>query len=97
MTKGGTTYILTNRPGGALYIGVTSNLIRRIYEHRSGIGSAFTGSYDITRLVWFEQYDEIVAAITREKQLKAWRRAWKIALIREHNPKWDDLYPLISR
>jgi len=97
MAKCGYTYMLTNKPFGTLYIGVTSNLRRRIHAHRTGIGGAFTCKYDLTNLVWFETYDLITDAIQCEKQLKAWRRAWKIALIEKHNPDWHDLYPGIAQ
>jgi len=97
MTKGGATYILASKPGGTLYVGVTNDLVRRVYEHRTGAADGFTKNYGVKALVWFEQYDTIEDAIAREKQLKAWRRSWKVALIRERNPNWDDLYDLICR
>ena len=90
-------YILASTIGGTLYIGVTSNLVRRIYEHRMGLADSFTKKYRIHRLVYFEQYSEIEAAILREKRLKKWNRAWKIRLIEESNPNWDDLYPQIAQ
>src|SRR5437660_1689006 len=90
-------YILASRIGGTLYIGITSNLIRRVYEHKMGLADGFTKKYRIHRLVYFEQYDDAEAAITREKQLKKWQRAWKVQLIEEKNPNWDDLYPQIGR
>jgi putative endonuclease len=89
-------YILANRIGGTLYVGVTSNLIRRVYEHREKLVRGFTGKYNVVRLVYFEEYGEIGAAIQREKQMKKWRRAWKVRLIEERNPNWDDLYPTIA-
>ena len=91
MTKGGYVYILTNRPGGSLYIGVTANLEKRLSEHRLGIGSKFTHRYNLHRLVHYEACDEIEYAIAREKQLKAWRREWKLALIEAHNPEWREV------
>ncbi len=90
-------YILASRIGGTLYIGVTNNLIRRVYEHRQGLVEGFTKQYGVHRLVYFEQFDDIEQAILREKRLKKWDRAWKIQLIEENNPNWDDLYPRIAR
>jgi putative endonuclease len=75
-----------------LYIGVTSDLIRRIHEHRTGVVEGFTKKYGVHRLVYFEDTDSVEAAITREKQLKKWNRAWKIELIEKTNPDWSDLY-----
>ena len=89
-------YILASRIGGTLYIGVTNDLIRRVYEHKMGVADSFTKRYRIHRLVYFEQFGDIEAAIIREKQLKKWNRAWKIQLIEEKNPNWDDLYPQIA-
>jgi putative endonuclease len=90
-------YILASAIGGALYIGVTNDLVRRVYEHRMGLADGFTKKYRIHRLVYFEQYSEIEAAIVREKRLKKWNRAWKIRLIEESNPNWDDLYTQIAQ
>jgi len=84
-------YILASRPNGTLYIGVTSDLARRIEAHRSGAVGGFTKKYDVERLVYFELHDDMLAAIHREKQLKKWNRAWKIRLIQEKNPEWNDL------
>ena len=89
-------YILANKIGGTLYIGVTSDLIRRIAEHRLKSVKSFTKKYDVDRLVYFEQFDDVENAIRREKRLKKWNRAWKIRLIEELNPNWDDLYPGIA-
>jgi putative endonuclease len=89
-------YILASRISGTLYVGVTNNLVRRIYEHRNGLVDGFTKKYHVHRLVYFEQYSDIETAITREKRLKRWNRAWKIQLIEELNPNWDDLYPQIA-
>ena len=77
-------------------IGVTGNLVRRVYEHRMGFVDGFTKQYRIHRLVYFEQYDDVEEAIRREKQLKKWNRAWKIRLIEEANPDWVDLYPQVT-
>jgi putative endonuclease len=90
-------YILASRIGGTLYVGVTSNLIRRVYEHRQGLVEGFTKQYGVHRLVYFEQFDDIEQAILREKRLKKWNRAWKVQLIEENNPNWDDLYPRIAQ
>ncbi|MDX9955016.1 MAG: GIY-YIG nuclease family protein [Anaerolineae bacterium] len=92
MIKGGYIYILTNKPHGTLYIGVTNNLARRVDEHRQKIGSIFTAKYNLTHLVHFETFLDIREAIAREKQLKGWRREKKVALIEESNPTWRDLW-----
>ena len=91
-SKGGFVYILASKPNGTLYVGVTSDIVRRVHQHRNGQGAEFVDEYDVTRLVHLEHFDDIEAAIQREKQLKAWRRDWKLTLIREHNPTWRDLY-----
>ena len=91
MDKGGFVYILANRKQGTLYTGVTSDLLRRMSEHRLGILPGFTRRHDIKRLVWFEQFGEILPAIAREKLIKKWHRQWKINLIEAANPHWDDL------
>ncbi len=84
-------YILASREYGTLYIGVTSDLIARLYQHRTGQVKGFTARYAVHRLVRFEQFETMHDAITREKQLKRWHRQWKINLIEEKNPRWDDL------
>ena len=89
-------YILASRVGGTLYVGVTSDLLRRVYEHKEKLVKGFTKRYGVARLVYFEQFGEVDAAIQREKQLKKWRRVWKVQLIEEKNPNWDDLYPTIA-
>src|SRR3954447_16450929 len=89
-------YILASRIGGTLYVGVTNDLIRRVYEHRSDAVEGFTKRYDVHRLVDFECFDDIEQAIHREKRLKKWTRAWKIALIEKDNPNWIYLYPQIA-
>ena len=86
-------YILTNRKQGVLYIGVTSDLVKRIWQHREGLAEGFTKRYNLKTLVWFEVHQEIMSAITREKQAKKWNRAWKIELIEMENREWRDLYP----
>ncbi|MCC7260122.1 MAG: GIY-YIG nuclease family protein [Alphaproteobacteria bacterium] len=88
-------YILASKPHGTLYIGVTSDLIRRIYEHRTDAVDGFTRKYAVHRLVYFEMGNDIESAILREKQLKNWHRDWKINLIERDNPQWDDLYPAL--
>ena len=85
-------YILASQRNGTLYTGVTSDLPGRIGEHRQGLGSKFTSKYKVHQLVWFEMHAAMDAAIAREKQIKAWRRAWKLALIEKHNPDWRDLF-----
>ncbi len=92
MRKGGWVYILTNKPNGVLYIGVTTDIAARMMQHREGKGSSFCRKYGLRTLVYVEQHDEIVAAIAREKSLKAWKRTWKIELIEKANPRWDDLF-----
>ena len=89
-------YILASKIGGTLYIGVTNDLIRRVFEHKSKFVRGFTKKYDVVKLVYYEQYDDIENAIQREKRLKKWNRQWKIRLIEEKNPNWDDLYPGIA-
>jgi putative endonuclease len=90
--KGGWVYIVTNKRNGTLYVGVTSQIARRAWEHREGVVEGFTKRYGLKRLVYVEHHDEITNAIQREKRMKSWPRAWKINLIRESNPNWDDLY-----
>jgi putative endonuclease len=90
--KGGFVYFMSNRPGGTLYVGVTSDLIRRCYEHRNGLIDGFTKQYGLQLLVYFEAFDNIRTAIQREKTIKHWPRAWKVRLIHSGNPEWRDLY-----
>lgn len=92
---GGWTYILTNKPHGVLFIGVTSNIAARMVQHRAGTGSSFCRRYGLKRLVLAERHESIVDAIAREKALKAWKRDWKIRLIEESNPHWDDLFEFV--
>ena len=89
--KGGWVYIMTNKPRGIPYIGITADIDRRIWQHRNGEGSAFCRKYGLTMLVLTEHYLTIDEAITREKQLKNWKRDWKIELIEKSNPEWRDL------
>ena len=91
------TYLLCNRPSGVLYCGVTSDLIRRIHEHRTGRGSMFTTRYKVKRLVWFAGHEIPGAAIGQEKTIKGWPRAWKVNLIEADNPDWRDLWPEVSQ
>lgn len=85
------TYLLASHRNGTLYVGVTSNLLRRIYQHREGLIEGFTSDYGVHRLVWFERHSTIESAILREKRIKKWIRAWKLALIEQANPDWRDL------
>jgi len=85
-------YILASKKNGTLYIGVTSNLVKRIWQHKNKVVSSFTDYYQVNTLVYFEQFDDMYTAITREKQLKKWNRAWKVSLIEKANPNWNDLY-----
>jgi putative endonuclease len=86
-------YILASREYGTLYIGVTSDLLARLYQHRTGDVKGFTSKYGVYRLVWFEQFGSMFDAIAREKQLKRWHRQWKVNLIESENPQWVDLAP----
>ena len=95
MEKGGFVYIMANRRNGTIYIGVTSNLPHRAWQHREGLIDGFTRTYGCKMLVWFERHDDIEQAIRREKQMKEWRRAWKLRAIEEMNPDWNDLFELV--
>ncbi len=86
---------MTNKPTGTLYIGVTNNLVRRIYEHRQGLIDEFTKTYNLKKLVYFEIHEQIEIAIQREKNLKHWKRSWKLKLIEDFNPDWTDLWETI--
>ncbi len=86
-------YIVTNRPRGVLYTGVTGRLAQRAWQHREGAVPGFTRTYNLKRLVWFEPHEDMIEAITREKRIKRWRRAWKFELIERDNPQWRDLGP----
>jgi putative endonuclease len=90
MSRDPSVYILASRRNGTLYIGVTSDLLARLCQHREGTFGGFTFRHQVYRLLHFEMFGDMEAAIAREKQLKRWRRAWKIALIEEHNPFWED-------
>ena len=95
MNKNGYIYIITNKKNGTLYIGVTSNLAKRIYAHKQKLVDSFSKRYGLSILVYFESFETIVDAIKREKQLKQWQRQWKITLIEKENENWDDLYESI--
>ena len=88
----GWVYMMTNRPNGILYVGVTDDIARRAWEHREGVVDGFTKRYGVKRLVYFERYDDIRAARHRERLIKHWPRAWKVRLIHRDNPEWADLY-----
>jgi len=88
-------YLMTNKPYGVFYVGVTSNLPKRIYEHRSGVTDGFTKEYHLKMLVYYEIFDDADNAIRREKRLKRWSREWKIEAINSFNPEWNDLYETI--
>jgi putative endonuclease len=90
--RGGTVYIVTNRPNGTLYTGVTSDLAHRIWQHRTKAMEGFTKQYGLGRLVWYESFNDIRDAIQKERNMKHWPRAWKIRLILALNPDWRDLY-----
>lgn len=90
--KKGTVYILMNKHNTVLYTGVTSSLKKRIYEHKIGTASRFTNSYNVTKLVWYDEYPRMRDAIEAEKRIKKWKRKWKFELIRDINPKFRDLY-----
>jgi putative endonuclease len=92
MVKGGYVYIMASGPHGTLYIGVTANLHRRVWEHRNDLGSEFCHKYGCKTLVYYEVFDDIQVAIRREKAMKAWKRRWKTELISRTNPDWRDLY-----
>ena len=97
MQKPAYIYILASKKNGALYVGVTTDLVKRIHEHKTGAADGFTKDLSIKRLVYFEIFDDVSTAIAREKTLKKWRRQWKINLIEKDNPDWNDLYTEICR
>jgi putative endonuclease len=88
-------YILCSKRNGTLYTGVTSNLIKRVYEHKNNLVEGFTRKYNIHQLIWYEIYETAETAINKEKQIKKWKRKWKLELIEENNPEWVDLYDII--
>ncbi len=89
-------YMMASRRHGTLYIGVTNNLARRVFEHRTKAQDGFTARYDVARLVWYEAYESINEAIAREKDLKRWRRDWKLKLVEDFNSSWSDLYATLA-
>src|SRR6266496_1413049 len=93
MAKAFCVYILASGRNGTLYVGVTSDLVQRVWQHKEAPVEGFAREHDVKLLVWYEQHESTDAAITREKQIKKWNRAWKIRLIEETNPYWHDLYP----
>jgi putative endonuclease len=95
VTEAAYVYILANEPYGTLYVGVTSDLVKRVWEHKSGFVEGFTKKYDVKHLVWYEQHASIVEAIASEKRIKRWHRDWKVNLVQATNPNWDDLYEKI--
>jgi putative endonuclease len=90
-------YILASRRDGATYVGMTNDLVRRVFEHRQKAVPSFASKYNITRLVWFEIYEDPISAISREKELKKWKREWKVRLIEVENPQWLDLHESICK
>ena len=92
MPKHPAVYIMSNKPRGTLYVGVTSDLVRRVWQHRNHCVEGFTEKYDLTDLVYYEQFEDMYEAIKREKTIKRWKRNWKIQLIEDSNPSWTDLF-----
>ena len=90
-------YLLCSKRNGTLYTGVTSNLVKRVYEHKNNLADGFTKKYNVHLLIWYEVHQTAESAIIREKQIKAWKRSWKLRLIEEHNPEWNDLYEDIRK
>ena len=88
-------YIITNKPYGTLYVGISSNLVQRIYQHREGMAPGFSKVHGLNRLVWYQMHQDVNEAIASEKKIKKWRRDWKVNVIQEMNPDWKDLYPSI--
>jgi putative endonuclease len=93
MHKQPAVYLLASKRNGTLYVGVTSNLVRRVWEHKNNLVEGFTKRYDVHQLVWYELHENMDSAILREKRLKDWKRKWKVQLIESTNPDWEDLYP----
>jgi putative endonuclease len=96
MNKQPCVYILASKKNGTLYIGVTSNLVQRVWQHKNGQAPGFTEKYNVHMLVYYEQHENMMSAITREKQIKKWNRAWKIGMIERANPQWEDLWTQIQ-
>ena len=97
MPKAPCVYLLANRRCGALYVGVTSDLVKRVFEHRNDLRPGFTSDHRVHRLVWYERHDLMESAIRRERAIKEWRRSWKIRLIETTNPEWVDLYESVLK
>jgi putative endonuclease len=95
VNKRPTVYILASKRNGTLYVGVTSDLVKRVWEHNNNVVEGFTRRYGVRQLVWYEPHENMDSAIQREKQLKEWKRQWKLDLIEGANPNWLDLYPTI--
>jgi putative endonuclease len=95
MTKQPAVYILSSKRNGTLYVGVTSDLVKRVWEHRNNLVEGFSKRYNVHQLVWYELHESMDSAINREKRLKDWKRKWKLQLIEKTNPNWDDLYSKI--
>lgn len=95
MNRQPAVYILASRRNGTLYVGVTSNLVKRVWEHKNNMVEGFTKRYGVHQLVWYEVHDNIQSAIQREKRLKEWKRKWKVELIKSMNPNWEDLFDII--
>jgi putative endonuclease len=95
MSQQPAVYLLSSKRNGTLYVGVTSNLVKRVWEHRNNLVEGFTKRYGVHLLVWYELHASMDSAIKREKRLKDWRRKWKVHLIESTNPDWEDLYPMI--
>ncbi|OGR88917.1 MAG: GIY-YIG nuclease [Elusimicrobia bacterium RIFCSPLOWO2_01_FULL_60_11] len=96
MDKQPCVYILASRRNGTLYTGVTSDIIKRVWEHKNNVVPGFTKEYGVHTLVWYEQHETMETAILREKRIKKWNRAWKLELIEKQNPTWQDLYQEIT-
>ena len=92
MDKQPAVYILASKRNGTLYVGVTSNLVKRVWAHKNGMVGGFTKKYNVQQLVWYEMHDRMEPALTREKRIKEWKREWKIELTEKENPRWEDLY-----
>jgi putative endonuclease len=95
MTKQPAVYILSSKRNGTLYVGVTSDLVKRVWEHRNNLVEGFSKRYNVHNLVWYELHESMDSAINREKRLKGWKRKWKLQLIEKTNPNWEDLYSKI--
>ena len=95
MKEAAYVYMLASEPYGTLYVGVTSDLVKRVWEHKNGFVEGFTRKYGVKQLVWYEEHGSIISAIEREKRIKRWHRDWKVNLIQAMNPQWDDLYEKI--